>query len=1078
MRNYTRFSCFFGLLIFFGGISSTPVFAQAADHIPGEILIQIKPGTSAYDLARRWDGLFPGARIAVKKSVSPPLDIWLIGFRPEVTGEQAFLDFLRRENDILHAQFNHLIADRQTIPDDPEFDLQWQWLNTGATGTADADVDADLAWDLATGGTTTEGQEVVICIIESNGADWDHPDLADNHWVNTHEIPGNGLDDDGNGYVDDYNGWNVPQENDLIPAGGHGTSVSGMAGARGNNQTGISGINWQVKLMQVVRGGLGNATIPNEANVLAAYTYPLVMRQLYNETNGQKGAFVVVTNASWGLDNGQAANAPLWCEMYNELGNAGILSCAATANDETVNVDVQGDLPTACPSDFLIAVTSSDANDERKAAYGLTHIDVAAPGESVRTTNTGGGYGFETGTSFASPLVAGLVALIYATDCPALGAGAISDPATTALLVRDYILNGVDPQPGLAGFIGTGGRVNAFQSLQLALAGCDPCPTPYGVTTAALIDTTATLIWSVAGDISKTDLRWRKLGAPAWQVVSDAQSPFVLSGLEACTDYEVQWKNDCATDWGADFVFKTDGCCEAPADVQITATGNLAVTVEWTPVLAAESYKILFWEAGVMTTLPAGTQTTFQLNDLEACTDYAVAIGTQCAGGQFIAGDPIAFSTPGCGACLDAEYCPAFSANSSNEWIALVQLAGLNNATGSDFGYGDYTGLPVELETYQIYDLHIHPGFSGFGFNEYFKVWIDFDQNGAFDEPAELVFDPGGTTNQPVSGQIVIPPDAQPGLTRMRVIMRFSEPPTPCDEGFNFGEVEDYCVLIVPGTPPDCATPDAPEVSNISYHSAELNWLPTDNALAYQVRISNDGGATWSEFSTPTPNFMPDALADCQTYEVQVQTQCPGTESAWSESTVFTTLCAVPCEEIPANPDTLDVSFAFADIAWHATPNATAYRLRYRPEGQSDWSFLTLSDTLVQIPGLTDCQVYEYGVQALCPGAESDFSATKTFKTDCISGLYPMPEVFFRFALAPNPFGEAFAMDFALREKTTLTIRLFDATGRPVLTQTRTFPAGEFKQALTLPDASPNGLYFLWVETEGGHFVQKIIRLR
>ncbi len=92
----------------------------------------------------------------------------------------------------------------------------------------------DLAWDITTGGTTAFGDEIVVCVIE--GGNLNHPDLVDNKWVNTQEIPGNGLDDDGNGYVDDYNGWNVQSQNDAgVFTGNHGTQVMGMIGAKGNN---------------------------------------------------------------------------------------------------------------------------------------------------------------------------------------------------------------------------------------------------------------------------------------------------------------------------------------------------------------------------------------------------------------------------------------------------------------------------------------------------------------------------------------------------------------------------------------------------------------------------------------------------------------------------------------------------------------------------------------------------------------------------------------------------------------------------------------------------------------------------
>jgi hypothetical protein len=314
--------------------------------------------------------------LEIREEISPPLHIWRLSFLPAVD-ETELLAAVRRHPAVVAAQFNHFIQLRDTFPDDPSFPLQWQWTNTGQNGgTPDADVDAELAWDITTGGWTADGREVVVCVVE--GANRNHPDLQGNLWFNSAEIPGNGLDDDGNGYVDDHNGWNPVNQTDNIPSSGHGTTVSGMIGARGNNASFVTGINWQVKIMHVNVGALV------ESNVLAAYTYPLVMRRLYNASGGTAGAFVVATNSSWGIDNGQASDAPLWCSFYDSLGAAGILSCGATANNN-VNVDVTGDLPTACPSEFLVSVTATNRQDVRTfSAYGAEHIDVGAPGEQPK----------------------------------------------------------------------------------------------------------------------------------------------------------------------------------------------------------------------------------------------------------------------------------------------------------------------------------------------------------------------------------------------------------------------------------------------------------------------------------------------------------------------------------------------------------------------------------------------------------------------------------------------------------------------------------------------------------------------
>ncbi|HFA49744.1 MAG TPA: peptidase, partial [Bacteroidetes bacterium] len=351
------------LLFIFFFISKIP--AQELHHVLGEILVQINPKADIKDIARQLN-YFKNkpTKIKIKKELSAPMHIWLLEFDYANINENHFLNKIINLNDVRNAQLNRLVKMRQNIPNDPNFDLQWMWLNTGQNGgLPDADIDADLAWDITTGGQTMDGHEIVVCIIE--GCNRDHPDLQGNLWFNEQEIPGNNMDDDGNGYVDDYNGWNITSNNDFINSENHGTITSGMVGAKGNNGLLITGINWDVKIMHVDYNSF------SEADAVEAYTYPLIMRRLYNQTGGEQGAFVVATNLSAGIDGGDPADSPLWCAIYDTLGTAGILNCAATTNDD-VNVDIVGDIPTACSSEYLIAVTSTDDNDMRTSGgYGI-----------------------------------------------------------------------------------------------------------------------------------------------------------------------------------------------------------------------------------------------------------------------------------------------------------------------------------------------------------------------------------------------------------------------------------------------------------------------------------------------------------------------------------------------------------------------------------------------------------------------------------------------------------------------------------------------------------------------------------
>ena len=267
------------------------------EHVAGDILIEVLRGTDpkliVSDLSRQADA---PQGLVVAQVVSAPANIWLLKHDPAFSGAEA-LARIRRHPSVVAAQFNHLVHER-IIPDDTQFSQQWHHVDP-----EDNDIDTDLAWNTTTGGTTALGDTIVVCVVE--GFDRSHSDLIGNAWRNYAEIDGNGIDDDANGYVDDVFGWNPAAGNDnTLFSGSHGTSCAGMVGAKGNNANGVVGANWNVKLMPVRYASL------TEANVIASYTYPLVQRQRWNQTNGVQGAFVVATSSSWGIDNANPNNYP------------------------------------------------------------------------------------------------------------------------------------------------------------------------------------------------------------------------------------------------------------------------------------------------------------------------------------------------------------------------------------------------------------------------------------------------------------------------------------------------------------------------------------------------------------------------------------------------------------------------------------------------------------------------------------------------------------------------------------------------------------------------------------------------
>lgn len=770
--------------------------AQQAATVRGEVLLQLEkkalPGDPEKEVNAQL-GILPQFRL--KECVSDYMNIWLYSFNEDAIDKNELIRFLNRTPGVVVSQANHIIESR-LVPNDPFFGQQWHHVQSG-----DHDIDTDLAWETTTGGLTATGDEIVVCVVEPNGAKWDHPDLIDNHWVNINEIPNNGIDDDANGYVDDYDGWVVANNNDNLSTGNHGTQVSSMIGSRGNNSTGVTGVNWNVKLMQVQIANV------SEAGVIAAYNYPLKMRKLYNQTNGAKGAFVVATNSSWGTDGGQPSSAPLWCNMYDSLGTYGVISVASTANNN-VNVDVVGDLPTACPSDYLISVTATDNNDQRTfSGYGITTIDLGAPGDAVYLAGASN-YGNATGTSFASPCVAGAVGLLYSAPCTSLMQIAYASPSQAALNIVQYILDGVDPVASLATKLVTGGRMNVKTSLDLLMESCAAggCVEPFAVAATQVEGTLNYLIsWSSVNENVNYAIRYRIAGTTTWTIVSNISSTNTLIGpLTACSNYELQVQSLCGasetSDWSATFNFASEGCCVNPDVYTLISQGTTDAAISWNDVYAANSYTMLVTpDGGPSYTISDIENNSYSFNNLIPCTDYIIAVSSVCPNPE-LASTEFDFNTAGCGSCDDLDYCES-GADASLEHIKKVVLGNINRTSGSDGGYIKVEDQTTTLVGGQSYDITCQPGYSGaFSYSEYFKVWIDYNADGVFNNNTELVFDPGNSTTQSITGNFTVPAGVADGIVRMRVAMSYLSPfggnaPSMCGDNGE-GETEDYCVTL------------------------------------------------------------------------------------------------------------------------------------------------------------------------------------------------------------------------------------------------------------------------------------------
>ncbi len=425
---------------------------QNTPVVPDEYIVQLKEGTAPSDWIGQLTDFAPNVQVEHIRPLARTLNTHLFRIETADRTPAQMREFMLVQQSVRDIFPNRIGEWRTSEPDDPLFPDQWNLFQ----------IQAPEAWEIARGGTTALGDTIVIAIMDS-GCQIDHPDLYDNIWVNRGEIPGSGIDEDGNGYVDDYFGLNVTTGNDQHSVTRHGTEVIGAAAAVTNNSEGLSSINWNVQVMVLSKSNGG----PTEADMVEAYHYAIDQRSRYNESGGQEGAFVVATNFSGGIANEDPDNFPMWCEMYDLMGEMGILSTAATVNSNT-DVDVFGDIPTTCPSPFLISVTNSNMDDEKilSAGYGVNNIEIAAPGRNIPTTTINSEYqGNLSGTSLAAPQVTAAIALLYSADCMAFAQLARDKPSEAALVARRAILDGVDRNPNLEQFTISGGRLNVYNSL-------------------------------------------------------------------------------------------------------------------------------------------------------------------------------------------------------------------------------------------------------------------------------------------------------------------------------------------------------------------------------------------------------------------------------------------------------------------------------------------------------------------------------------------------------------------------------------------------------------------------------------
>ena len=411
-------------------------------YAEGELLVRFapqgdvcEPGVNKANILMSTLG---SASIEKEYSIVPGL--CLIRIPENMTVEEG-IEVLGESEDVLYVEPNYEFKVLSVIPNDPLFNQLWNMHNTGqAGGTNDADIDAPEAWDLTAGG----GSEVIVAVIDT-GIDYLHPDLAANMWINQAEFTGaSGVDDDGNGYVDDIHGYDFAyNDGDPMDDIGHGSHVSGIIGAVGNNGVGVAGVCWNVNVKIMAVKFFNSSGSGFSSNAIGCIQYAVLM--------GAK-----VLSNSYG---GDGYSSPLE-DAINAAGDAGVLFIGSAGNGWGLNNDVSPHYPSGYDQDNIIAVLSTNQHDQLSihSSYGLTSVDIGAPGGDpdiqILSTYFFRGYYSMYGTSMAVPHVSGACALVWSMN-----------PGLSHLDVKDIIIRTADPLPTLNGFCASGGRLNLHSAI-------------------------------------------------------------------------------------------------------------------------------------------------------------------------------------------------------------------------------------------------------------------------------------------------------------------------------------------------------------------------------------------------------------------------------------------------------------------------------------------------------------------------------------------------------------------------------------------------------------------------------------
>ena len=409
-----------------GSSENIPADPFAAEHVPNELIVSFKAGKQGFDNAGAYNlkikrSLANAKEPGVNSRALGNLNLALLEADGKVNLKELAKE-LSKDGAVEYVEPNYILRHTAT-PNDPNLKSQW----------ALPKMQASKAWEI------TKGAPSVIVAVIDTGIDYNHPDLQGNIWKNPGEIAGNRKDDDGNGFVDDVYGWDFANnDNDPMDGNRHGTHVAGTIAAATNNDKHVAGVAWQTKLVAVKflsDGGYGStADAIDSIAYCAAMNFP-------------------ISNNSWGGGGYSKALK----DVIKKAGDKGQLFCAAAGNRSGNDNDKKPFYPASYDCANVISVAASDSNDKLAyfSCYGKTTVDIAAPGVNILNLLPNNRIGNLSGTSMATPHVAGAAALILSQN-----------PSAGHQDMKNILMNTVDPIAAFKGKMVAEGRLNLLKVVE------------------------------------------------------------------------------------------------------------------------------------------------------------------------------------------------------------------------------------------------------------------------------------------------------------------------------------------------------------------------------------------------------------------------------------------------------------------------------------------------------------------------------------------------------------------------------------------------------------------------------------